>query len=173
MRSILLVAAIFCSGCVRTPDWYPAPEQYVPISGPEPVSYGDYFVASIDGSDNYVVSGIHERDRASWRWTRERAELRFHLTSVEGRVLRVQFVLHGKTFKLTGPVTVVFRVNGNELARECYEEPERKQFEKAVQPDWLFPNAENRLVIEVLNPWQAEPGVQLGLLLEEAGLVVR
>ncbi|MEJ7605388.1 MAG: hypothetical protein WKF37_03780 [Bryobacteraceae bacterium] len=101
---------------------------------------------------------------------RSRPELRFHLTSKEHRTLRVQFVVHTTLFKSTGPVTVVFRVNGNELGRERYTGPGRKVFAKAVPPDWIFLNNENRVVLEVLNVWQAEPGVKLGVLLEQAGL---
>ncbi len=162
--------AMLLAGCAHVPESYPAPRQQEAISGPEIASYGDSFRATAKDSDNYVVADISAHDSGTWRWTAAKPELRFFLTTAEKRTLRVQFVIRPMTFKSTGPVTVVFRVNGNELGRERYESAGRKVYAKAVQPDWFFPNGENRVVLEVLNVWQAEPEVMLGVLLEAAGL---
>lgn len=170
-NAALLAVMMMClTGCVSTPEWYKIPAQQGPVGPPEPVlpAYGNYFRAIEPGSQAYIVKDVLAGE-SHFRWTNASPELHFYPKTVENPRFRMVFGVNDETFRNTGPLGIVFHVNGHELARVRYTAPGQKTFEKAVPAHWLKANDENRVIIEILNPWTAPDGVVLGVTLFEAG----
>lgn len=169
------------AACVPTPDYYSIPPQHKPetIGGlsstaepraPAPV--GEMFDAADSDADKYIVKDIKGAE-GGWRWTNAEPELRFQMPAGElKRKFRLELGINDRTFHDTGPVTIVILVNGNELDRITLRNFGDHTYEKAVPTTFLLPGAENRVLMRVLNPWQApDPGVKLGFVLRSAGFL--
>lgn len=68
----------------------------------------------------------------------------------------MDFMLHGETMKVTGPLTFTYKVNGNPLDRVTYREPGPKLFEKPVDASWLRTGSETIVSIELDKTYVAE-----------------
>jgi hypothetical protein len=76
-------------------------------------------------------------DPARWRWTFEKPAFLFYVPARAGVKFKMDFVIHGATFKQTGPLQMTVRINGKELGRRVYDSPEDHTFEQAVPPEML------------------------------------
>ena len=111
-----------------------------------------------------------EHEGGAWRWTRSQPELRFLVQSARNRRFKLELGVNDVTFRDTGPLRLVIFVNEHELDRIVYDSPGEKSYEKAVPANMLRENAENRVLIRVLNPWDTnDPKVKLGFIFHEAG----
>jgi hypothetical protein len=117
------------------------------------------------------VKDVEGLEGADMRWTHAEPEFRFFLGVTGTLKLVSTFTVHSVTFKDTGPLRIAFFVNGREIAREVYDEPGSKRFEKVVPPELLKPKDENRVRFTILNPWKAADGAILGVVLHSAGFV--
>ena len=156
------------TGCVHTPESYPIPEQHRPF---RPMGFlNKVFVSAGDlYSQDAFLGGFQPPESSAWRWTKADPELSFELDAVDRQTLVYEFVIHDRTFRDTGPLAMTFYVNERQLAREVYESPGDKRFEKAVPAEWLRSNTRVRVSIE--NPWRTEDGEVLGILFRRAGFV--
>ncbi|MBC8164447.1 MAG: hypothetical protein H7Y20_01100 [Bryobacteraceae bacterium] len=171
--AIVCIAAACCS-CVPTPQSYTIPDQHKPVAdGPKPVyEFGEFVRANDSTAERYFVKGIRGLESSAYRWTLAEPEFRFTLKSAKDRRFRIEFGISDRTLEDTGPLNIVFLVNGHELDRVKYTTFGDKVFEKRVPEEWLNATGENRVLVRVLNPWQApDPGVKLGVLLLSAGFV--
>jgi hypothetical protein len=179
-RPVCCIAPVLMvmAACTPTPSWYGVPEQHtlvggtaeaVPAPAPSP-QLGEYMCASDDGAEQYIVKDIRGLE-AVWRWTNAEPELRFQLKPGRtARLFHLELGINDRTFRDTGPVKIVFEVNGHEVARHTFETFGDHTWEHRVGAELLAPGAENRVRIRVLNPWQApDPGVKLGFVLRCAG----
>ena len=74
-----------------------------------------------------------------------------------------------KTFRLTGPVTLTFSINGRSLDRVRYEKPGEQQYTHQVPPEFLKPQAINIVGVEPDKVAAPNPGEKLSFLLIRAG----
>lgn len=163
------ICLICLTGCVNTPDSYEIPEQHPTIYQPRAV--GDSVRAEDPRAEAYFLKDVKGLEGPDWRWTGAEPEFRFDSSDPGEKRFQIEFTVHERTFKDTGPVSIEFYVNGNLLSRETYAADGRKVFQKTVPREWLRPS-ENRVVMKILNPWEApDPGVLLGVLFHSAGLV--
>lgn len=173
MRLSGLVFALVLCGCVPTPPWYSVPPQHAPAGTEEIVSIGEFVLATDPGADSHYLRDVRALE-GKWRWTLAEPEFRFLLKSVRNRVFRMDLAINDVTFRDTGPVRMMIRINGQLLDQPVFDNPGDYQYEKAVPPGTLKENAENHVSVRVLNPWKAsEPGVQLGFLLLGIGFLSR
>jgi hypothetical protein len=150
----------------------PPPEHIHSRPGESATGFLDAFfkVQDVDAV-MFLVRDVQGLEGADMRWTYAEPEFRFFLRSA-GKLKYVStFTVHSATFKDTGPLNIVFLVNGRELARQRYDAPGPQRFEKPVPDDWLKRGAENRVIMKIVNPWKAPDGVLLGVVLHSAGFV--
>lgn len=121
--------------------------------------------------DNYIVSGVITREPgSSWRWANEKAELRFALSETERMKFVADFVIADDTFKLTGPVTMKFTIDGKMLGSERYDKPGEKHYELEAPSGLLRTDGPMTVAAEVDKYYQSETdGVKLGFLLIRMG----
>lgn len=180
MKVPATAALIFwlCS-CVSAPESYSVPPQHQTLpKGPEasrPVepSLDDSVRADEAGAESYFVKDVKPPEGGAFRWTFAEPELRFFIKNPEDRLFRLAFGINDRTFRDTGPLRIAFLVNGRELDRTTWNSFGDHVYEKPVPPDWLKGWDENRISIRILNPWKAEDGVRLGILLQSASLAQR
>jgi hypothetical protein len=166
-HAALSIIAICPVGCVRIPDSYPVPEQHQAFSGG--ASDPEYVIAGARDANKFFVRDIQTHDAGLWRWTGPEPELEFSLSSTVNRKLVYDFVINETTFKDTGPVTITFYINDRLLARESYDSPGDKKFEKLVPQEWLQDRERTRVRAKIENTWRTPDGVLLGILLKRAG----
>jgi hypothetical protein len=170
--ALAAVAALLgLHACVRAPESYPVPPQHQPVGGPEEIlTLGETFTSVQPDAEQYFIKDIRALENGAWRWTLVEPEMRFHLLSVTNRCLRMDIGVHEVTLRQTGPLKLEIYVNGQLLDSPVYDTPGDRRYEKPVPASMLKERAENRVLVKVLNPWQAQdPGVQLGFLLFGAG----
>jgi hypothetical protein len=106
------------------------------------------------------------------RWTNQNPALRFHVRRASDRRLRVDFVIAHATMKVTGPVTIVFKVNDRPLDTVRYDVAGEKTFEKPVPSGWLTAGATATASLEIDKVWVAgNDGARLGVMLLRAGFL--
>jgi hypothetical protein len=167
--SFLPAVALVLSSCVPTPDYYSVPAQHRLRSDLSVDLLSEFVRSSQADAETYYLKDIKPLEGANWRWTLEAPEFRFHLGSNKDRVFQLELGIHEATFRDTGPVTLAIYVNDKLLDRPTFETPGDRIYTKAVPEALLYPKAENRVRIQVLNPWHAPDGVRLGFLLQAAG----
>jgi hypothetical protein len=121
----------------------------------------------------YIAGGMRDVvEGAGWRWTHERAELRFPLPRPDGWRFRLDFTLPEANLNRTGPVTVSVWIDAKLLDKTRYEAPGDHWMEKPVPPEWLGLQPVN-VAIEVDPPWvdPGPAGEKLGLVLSRVGFL--
>ena len=122
--------------------------------------------------DKFIVTDIARGQQSSpWRWTGKHPTVKIPLKSTLNFKYVMQFALPEVTFKDTGPVTITFLVNDQELDRVKYDTPGDRTFEKLVPNGMLKPMSENTLAADVDKPWVSKTdGQKLGFILVKIGL---
>jgi len=159
------------TACSSEPAWQPLPMQRVFDPSTEPKVVGAIISMESPHVDNYIVSGVITREPgSSWRWANEKAQLRFALSETERMKFVADFVIADETFKVTGPVTMKFVVDGKLLGSERYDKPGEKHYETEVAPGLLRADGPMTVVAEVDKYFKSEQdGVKLGFLLIRMG----
>jgi hypothetical protein len=141
------------------------------VGGPEEIlTLGESFTSAQPDAEQYFIKDIRGLEGGTWRWTLTEPEMRLHLVSATNRCFRMDIGVHEVTLRQTGPLKLEIHVNGQLLDSPVYDTPGDRRYEKAVPARMLKERAENRILVRVLNPWQApDPGVRLGFLLFGAG----
>lgn len=124
-------------------------------------------------ADAHIVRDIAlGLEAGAWRWTGQRPELRFRLSSVEGLRFTMDFALPDVTFAQRGPVAISFFINGHLLDKVRYEGGGQKHFEKPVPAAWLRTDADTLVAAEIDKVWIAPAdGARLGFILSRAGFI--
>lgn len=120
-------------------------------------------------ADSYIVGGFREKSEGPWRWTHEHPVLRFYLPQLGRANFSMAFALPEQTFRLTGPVTLTFSINGRTLDRARYDKPGEQQYTHDVPAEFLKPNGINQVAIDPDKVAAPNPGEKLGFVLIRAG----
>jgi hypothetical protein len=168
--------AVTLVSCVPTPPGYGIPAQHPPLADDGTpvvgaIPMGDFMRADDQNAQQYIVRDVRGLEM-NFRWTLAEPEFRFPLPVGPGaRWLRMEFGINDRTIGDTGPLRMVFEVNGHVLDRPVFGTFGLKVFEKQVPEEWLVAG-ENRVQVRILNPWQSpDPAVKLGVVLNGIGLV--
>lgn len=176
-RLTLATITVLLSSCAPTPGYYGIPTQHKPIeaSGPQPsasVAFGEFFKADDINSDEYLIKDVKPLEGAVWRWTLAEPEFRFFLKSAQARRFHMEFGINDRTFVETGPLKMEILINGKPFDALTFPSSGSKTYDKPVPASFLLPDAENHVIVRILNPWQApDPGVKLGIVLRLAGFL--
>jgi hypothetical protein len=173
VKQLFVLGAMVLTGCVQMPETYAPPVQRQPLDQARPyrisrvVRMGDPDAAMFFVQD--ITPG--KAEGGVWRWTGKRPTVKVRLRTVENQKLSMDFTIPEVTFAKTGPVTVTFFVNGQQLDQVRYDSPGARRYEKPVPKEWLKANEENLVAAEIDKTFDENPdGSKLGFILTSLGL---
>jgi hypothetical protein len=166
-------AALLLVGCDSIPDTYAPPMQRNVQHQPGGHSTGHFVTMAGPDPDDFIVSGVLPGEPGShWRWTGQRVELRFRLSSTSDLRFLMDFAIPETTFPQRGPVTLSFSVNDKLLGKMRCDKPGQFQFTQPVPADWLRTDMPTLVAAEIDRVYVAEAdGARLGFILSRAGFV--
>ena len=170
-RHGLVFALCICGlGCGPEQSYAP-PRQRPLLTGEDPEPGLGRFVRMSDrNAAQYLVSGFRAADPgAANRWADRHAAMRFFLLSVDGLWFTMEFAIPEATFRVTGPVTLAFAVNGHPFDAVRFDHPGQLEFTRAVPADILRANQENAVSIDADKVWVSDDGARLAFVLGSAG----
>jgi hypothetical protein len=125
-------------------------------------------MSDADAGD-YIVRDI-DRMPGAWRWASARPELRFRVQQPEGWHFAAQIAIPQVTFRVTGPVTVSYLIDGRKLGAIRCAHPGRFEIDQPVPSAWLDPGRYIHVTFEADRHWvSSEDGAQLSFQLIQAG----
>lgn len=161
------------SSCAQRPESYPPPPQRRDFTGPDPKPLSNFVSMSQTWADRYIVRDVVTGPPPGpSRWTFVRPELKFVLTDTKNQKLMVNFNVADATFKTTGPLTVTFFVNGQELGQQACGEAGTYHFEAPVPDGWLKAGEPTLVAAQADKLWTSPTdGARLGFLLTDIGFL--
>jgi hypothetical protein len=123
-------------------------------------------------SSQHVVKDIYDAPGSPWRWTAGHPTVKVLVYATDNVKLSSDFAIWDEGFKQTGPIELSFVVNGRLLGKEKYTSPGYKHFEKAVPADWLSPDMESTISVDVDKLYVSPlDGVKFGFILTRIGFL--
>jgi hypothetical protein len=168
---LLVIGALLTVSCGREPGVFAVPPQRSSDLGHDPSAGLSVVTMDDPQADEYLVNDISP-DRGFRRWAFIRPELRFRLKDARHLVFTAEFTIPEVTFKVTGPVTVSYAVNGQTLGTlRCAQAGDFRV--AAPVPEGLAePDKPIRVTFEAKPRWiSPEDGAQLSFLLRSAGFI--
>jgi hypothetical protein len=166
----IVLCLVALSGCSSSSDsTAPLAQRGAPVVSPDkPV-----ITMTDPNAKAYFVKDVSDgADAGGWRWTFDRPELRFFLKRTEGMHAVADFSIADATFKSTGPVTVIFTVNGKVIAKEKYSKAGSYHFDQVVPANIIQADKPTTFALEPKPIWVSKTdGQHLGLILVRAGFV--
>jgi hypothetical protein len=161
----------FLCGCGNLPEPYAPPAQRPFFEAP-PEAARVLSMADPGVESHFIQDISAELEGNTWRWTGKRPTIRVHVNSNRKLVYSIDLVIAGATFEKTGPVTLSFFVNDHLLDRVRYAAPGSQRFQKPVPAEWLQPDEDAMLGVEIDKVWTAaQPGgASLGFILIALGM---
>ena len=133
----------------------------------------DVMMVSMGSSnaDPFIVKDIYGGSGIPWRWTNKEPTVRVGVLSTDPLKFSADFALWQDAFKITGPLTISFLVNGKLLDKIRYTTPGDKHFEKTVPEDWLVGSNEATVGLSIDKLYTAPTdGAKFGVILVRLGL---
>ena len=171
---VTLASIAMCS-CMRPPDAYPPPPQYVMPPGPEPpastyIRTEPLLVMSEPDINPHILQDVIESpDGEEWRWTNQHPQLSLSLDRVEKLNFYMRFTLVAETLRDTGPVTLTIRIDDRVLARPKFDRPGNFEFRQAVPAAMLTTQRPVIIAVDVDPPWTSPEKTTLGIYLHSIG----
>jgi hypothetical protein len=160
----VLLIVVLCA-CDRQPE-FPPPQQFQLGSGPDPELMIDF---SQPEAATHIVKDVDTFVHGSWVWTGQEPTLKILAMASENMKLRVDFTLLDDGLKKTGPVTLIFRVNGKDVDKVRYETPGNKRFEKTIPSGWLTAEKEATVSVAIDKLFPTADGTKYGFILSRIG----
>lgn len=169
-RGSLIALVMAQTACVDIPQTYAPPVQRRPVSGPDrPVKH--FVTLSDRDAAEHILNDVSVEGEGNARWTGQRPSLRFRLGATRNLRLVADYGFAGVTMQETGPVTVIYTVNGRQLDRVTYSQPGEVHYSKPVPSDWLRVG-ENVVTLELDKVYVAkQDGARLGVTLSRIGFL--
>ena len=168
---LLVIGALLTVSCGREPGVYAAPPQRSIDLGPDPDGPHAFVAMDDPVADDYLVNDISP-EHGFRRWAFTRPELRFRLNDVRHLIFTAEFAIPEVTYKVTGPVTVSYAVNGRTLGAIRCDHAGDFRLEKPVPDGLVEPGKFVRVTFEANPRWiSPDDGAQLSFLLRSAGFI--
>jgi len=165
----MLIASLLATACGRNAGSYPVPEQRSLDLGVDPGGIASFIKMEDPAVNDYIVRDI-SGESGHFRWAFRHPELRFRLQKSENMRFTAEFIVPEVTFKVTGPFTVTYAVNGNALGAVYCDHAGEYHIAKTVPPAWVNPKEYAHVTFEADHRWVSpEDGAQLSFLLLNAG----
>jgi hypothetical protein len=166
---LLVMGALLTVSCGRQPGVYAAPPQRSLDLGHDPTGALAFVTMDDPQVDDYLVNDFSP-ERGFRRWAFTHPELRFRVPDARHLIFTAEFAIPEVTYKVTGPVTVSYAVNGRTLGTLRCSHAGDFRLEKPVPDGLVEPNKFVRVTFEANPRWiSPEDGAQLSFLLRSAG----
>jgi hypothetical protein len=166
---LVVIIAVLSLSCGRPAGVYAAPPQRSVDLGPDPGGLNAFVTMDDPVSDEYIVKDISP-GRDFRRWAFIAPEMRFVVKEPRHVKFAVDFTVPEVTYKVTGPVTVSYAVDGKPLGSLLCDRPGDFHVEKPVPEGWIAPGAQVHVTFQATPRWiSPEDGAQLSFLLRSAG----
>jgi hypothetical protein len=165
----LVIGAMLTVSCGRPPSVYATPPQRSLDLGTDPD--GPHAFVKMDDPlvDEYLVKDISP-ERGLRRWAFARPELRFRVSDARHLIFTAEFAIPDVTYKVTGPVTVSYAVNGRTLGTIRCDRAGDFRLNKPVPEGLVEPNKFVGVTFDASPRWiSPQDGAQLSFLLRSAG----
>jgi len=170
LRLLAISGAVFLSACENVPAPYAPPEQRQPFENFPPYRVNRVVEMGDAGAETSFVHDI-QGSNGTWRWTGKHPELHVFLRTNQMLHYVIDFSIVADTFKVTGPVTVTFLVNGHVLDKITYKAAGSQHLDKPVPENWIEAGKEAIVGAEIDKPWISPgDGAALGFVLTRMGL---
>ena len=145
------------------------PQQRSLDLGVDPGGIASFIKMEDPAVNDYIVRDI-SAEPGRFRWAFRHPELRFRLPQAENMRFTAELIVPEVTFKVTGPVTITYAIDGKSLGAIHCDHAGQYQITKAVPPAWVKPNEYAHVAFEADHRWVSpEDGAQLSFLLLNAG----
>ena len=170
-RSWIIFAAAGCLiSCDHSPPSHSMPAQAPASIEPDPPPHRSFVNFSDPDADEYIVRDINPGGER--RWTLDHPELKFTVAPKPGLRFKMDFSIAEQTFKDTGPVEVVVKLNGNVLSKIQCGHPGEYHLERPVPLPWLEAGRPVHVTADAWPLWTAPgDGAHLGYLIQRAGFL--
>jgi hypothetical protein len=170
-RLIGLAPALLAVGCHQLPD-YPPPPQREPLVRADTAGLSYFLNVANLNADAYVVQGIGSATEGwGFRWAFAHPVLRFLVPPMDHPKFVMDFALPEPTFRVTGPVTLTFSINGRLFDNRGFAEMGQQHYEHEVPEGFLRFGALNLVSIAPDKLFVAKDGAKLGFVFSRAGFV--
>jgi len=174
IRSILpvVIMALLTLSCGSQPRAFAIPPQRSNADlGPDPDGVMAFVRMDEPQAPEYLVHDISP-DPGFRRWAFVHPELRFRVNQTSGLTFSADFAVPEVTFKVTGPVTVSYSVNGEKLGAVRCDHWGDYEIRKPVPDGLIQPGKYIRVTFDANPRWVSpEDGAQLSFMLRSAGFI--
>lgn len=161
---------LLAAGCRSEPPWFPVPEQRAPVAAEEAKLRAYLEMGAANAEDHLVSDVLLNAGESGWKWTLQNPKIRFQLPDTEGLKFSIDITLPAVTFDETGPVSIIYRVEGRELGRQRYTKAGYYHFEKPVPAAWLTTKRPVVVHMTIDKLWVAKgDGAQRGFIISQVG----
>jgi hypothetical protein len=169
-RVLLAGIVLTLAGCQNTPPPYAPPMQRQVFDTFRPYRVQRIVNMSETAADPNIVKDILGYT-GSWRWTNQNPTVKVRVKSNANLRYIIDYSVADVTMKETGPVTLKFSVNGQELGEEHHLAAGTFHFEKAVPAEWVKPGEDTLVSASIDKVYVAKgDGAKLGFILTRIGL---
>ena len=162
---------LLAAGCNQLPD-YPPPPQRPALVRPDGSGPSYFLNVANPNADAYIVQGIGDQTEGrGFRWAFAHPVLRFFVPSMHHPKFLLDFALPEPTFRVTGPVTLTFSINGRFLDERRFREMGQQHYEREIPEGFLRFGALNLVSIDPDKVFVAEDGAKLSFPFSRAGFV--
>lgn len=169
----LLLAVLILSSCSRESAFEPIPAQSPSVAAPDPPSFPCLALMTQARADQFIVTGIPlGLGAGAERWTSESPAVKCKLPSSGPWNVVMDFIVAGATLRETGPITLTFTVDGQEVERLRCDHIGEYKLRAPLPAALAIPGRELVLQATVDKPWVApSDGSKLGVLVSAMGFV--
>jgi hypothetical protein len=168
---IAVVPALVGARCNPLPD-YPPPPQRESLVRPEATALSYFLNVANPNADAYIVKGIGDKtESGGFRWAFAHPVLRFLVPPMDHPKFLMDFALPEPTFRVTGPVTLTFAINGRFFDKRRFVEMGQQHYEREVPDGFLMFSSVNLVSIDPDKVFVAGDGAKLGFPFLRAGFV--
>ena len=165
----LAIIGLLTSSCSRRPATYAVPPQKSTDLGPDPGADLDFVKMDDPRAPEYLVNDISP-EPGYRRWAFIHPELRFRLKDTGNLTFAAELTVPEVTYKVTGPVTVTYAVNGKTLGTLRCDRAGDFEIAKPVPKGLVEPGKDIHVTFDANPRWiSPEDGAQLSFLLRSAG----
>jgi hypothetical protein len=152
------------------PEPYAPPEQRAPIEVSRPYRISRVIDMADGDAESHFVRDILGLN-GNWRWTGKRPAVRVQVLKADKLHLVADIAVADATFKVTGPVKIVFFVNDKMITTAVFDTPGDRHIDEALPAGFAPANSEAVVGAEIDKVWTSPAdGVQLGFILSRIGL---
>ena len=170
-RLFIIIPALIAASCTALPD-YPPPPQRESLVRPAVTALSYFLNVANPNASAYIVKDVGDQtEGGGFRWAFAHPVLRFTVPPMDHPKFVMDFALPEPTFRVTGPLTLTFSINGRFFDQRRFAEMGQQHYEREVPAGFLRIGALNLVSIDPDKVFTAEDGAKLGFPFSRAGFV--